>query len=150
MLNTSDGSVKFDLELGGHVRKVSFSPDGRWLTAGESSMVVVSMNSGIIAAEFPAQTAVTAFSPDGRLIAGGNPQEQRIHLWSWNGEELIYRTSWEAANSSRFSDLRFCNGGAHLASLQGVHVVDWSPDNRRIAVGRDDGMVSIWTLPVDP
>ena len=151
VLNTSDGSVKFDLELGGQVRKISFSPDGGWVTAGGSRAVVASMNSGKIVAEFPAQTVVTAFSPDGRLIAGGNPQEQRIHLWNWTGEELIHKTSWEAANSSRFSDLRFCNGGTHLASVQGVHVVVWDVGSaRRIASLDRPPDALTWWLGVNP
>lgn len=151
VLNTSDGSVKFDLELGGRVRRISFSPDGRWVTAGGSRAVVVSMNSGKVVAEFPAQTVVTAFSPDGRLIAGGNPQEQRIHLWNWTGEELIHKTSWEAANSSRFSDLRFCNGGTYLASVQGVHVVIWDVGSaRRIASLDRPPDALTWWLGVNP
>ena len=142
VLNVVDGAETFSVDLGSLIRKVMFSPDGRWIAAGSGGRpddpggighsVLVDTHSGKII-EFPLGAKVPTFSPDGRQIATGNPSSRTLTLWDWNGEELTLQKSWKGGSSSRFFDLCYLPDGVHLASAQGWHVMVWNLQTHKLA-----------------
>jgi serine/threonine protein kinase/WD40 repeat protein len=127
VFNATDGSIKFSLELGRSFGNAKFSPNGRWLVASSNPSVLIEVSTGTIVRQFSDGAIIPTFSPNGRLIATGNIADQSISLWDWDGAKkaLTYQRSWKAANSSRFTDLRFHADGKQLVSVQGAHVIVW-------------------------
>ncbi|MEZ5327969.1 MAG: WD40 repeat domain-containing serine/threonine protein kinase [Verrucomicrobiales bacterium] len=129
VFSSTDGALVFDLDLSNfldwmHFRRPRFSPDGEWITVNGLLVRVADQS---VVSPFPEGTIIAEFSPNGEMIASGNPTEKRIHLWRWNGDDGTVTAvhSWRGANSSRFQDMHFCADGAHLATLQGVHLAVW-------------------------
>jgi WD40 repeat protein len=103
---------------------IEFSPDGRWLAAGESDNTVRLWNveMGEEAAVFlspppvPGRTTSfiwsLAFSPDGRFIAAGG-SDGMLRIWSL--ENGVVETEWRA-HAKAVTSLAFRSDGQVLAS----------------------------------
>lgn len=86
----------------------------------ESSEVLVTLNPN----ESPQRRmGSVAFSHDGRLLATASIEAQFVHLWDSETGELLKS--------------RHCEGGW-------IHAMAFSPDDRRLLTGHQDGAIRIW------
>ena len=73
------GAEKHAFEHGGAVLSVAFSPDGKWLAAGDSAkkLIVRDADTGAEkhAFEHGGDVSSVAFSPDGKWLAAGEREE---------------------------------------------------------------------------
>ena len=133
--NTTTGQVDKTSTLGDHSPKavLGVSPDGRRLVACESP-------SGISATCYFADAATlervghgitlgfgpgtAAFSPDGRLVALGNPFDQGFSVLTVPNGRVTWAKSW----------------------LAGVRAIGFSPDGHRLVVGSDHGQIATFDV----
>ena len=130
----SDELIGPPLDLPPFVLGAAFSPDGSQLAVafgtfakgGSNGVDVRDARSGERLARLPSENEVrsVAFSPDGRLLAGGQVDGTTL-LWETDG--------WEQMGSL---DLR---AGATLG-------VAFSPDGHTVATSHDDGAVVLWDV----
>jgi len=150
-------------------RRISFSPDGRFLCCDVHPLLMVwdtllnqlhqqmTGHSTFVAA--------LAYSPDGRLLATGS-FDQTVRLW----EVASGRTEYTLTGLSRWLDhVRFspdgatiacsqfnqtvqlwASSGAHLHTLRdhqgNVRTLAYSPDGQLLATGSDDFTVCLWSV----
>lgn len=106
--------------------QITFSPNGRWISAksADKSLVVADSSTGQavqrLAAPFVLQTA---FSPDGSLLAIGS--SDRAQLWSVADGQLLH---------------------ALLGHGNFVFAVAFAPDGRTLATGSLDQTVRLWDV----
>jgi WD40 repeat protein len=118
LLGAADGKVRHRLEGlrgGGLGFPPAFSPDGRTLAVAEGGAVslweVASGRPRGRLAGGPAAAFALAFSPDGRLLAGGGP-EGAVTLWDLATGEIAGRLR---ADLGRVGSLAFSPYGTRLA-----------------------------------
>ncbi|MBI4575554.1 MAG: protein kinase [Planctomycetes bacterium] len=120
--------------LDGHllgVRRMAFSPSGRSLAvaAGDRQIYVWDLEKRTRRATLEdglAETFVLAYRSDGKLLASGGA-DRNVRLWDASGK------------------LRARLPG-HGAS---VRALDFSPDGASLAVGCDDGRITIWDIKAE-
>ncbi len=124
--------VRKTFSFGAAVNALAFSPDGKYLAAGDAKGVLsrLDMASGRVTpwqgGKEDAINAV-AFSPDGRWLVAGYAPSGKIRLLE--------------ASSQRAIDLAPSSAQGHIYSTA------ISPDNRALAIGRNDGTTEIWDIP---
>lgn len=119
------------------VQDESFTPGGYQLLAlagsGEVATLEIPVGKKIssILAEASQSTRGVAWarlmclSPDGSRLAITSPSKMGVDLWNPKTGKLLYSLPEDYGT---------------------VYWLAWSPDNRRLAVARDDGNIAIWSL----
>ena len=75
---------------------IVFSPDSRWMfTNGRDGAVKWQIDGfeeviGLAHPEYPWNTVEFRFSPDGRLLATGDPSENKVKVWETGAGQLLY------------------------------------------------------------
>ena len=105
---------------------LAFTNDGQSIyTSGGDRFGLYDAESSQVIDEFNGPAGAVAVSPDKKhVVSCGNG----VVIWDIKGHLPLVTLS-EAGERDFIS-------------------VDWSPDHKRIAAGRDDGSVYVWTLPV--
>ncbi len=116
---------------------VAFSPEGHTLaSAGWGGIDLWDANTGELLRSFPRQSGrfiiCVAFSPDGRLLAGGR-DDKKIDLWDVNNA-LFLKTLTGHAGDGRDGDTAF------------VYDVIFSPDGEILASAGGDKTVRLWEI----
>ncbi|MEW6208145.1 MAG: protein kinase [Acidobacteriota bacterium] len=100
---------------------LAISPDGRWV-ATTNGIYETSEGRHVLSFNFPAHSYGVSFSADGRWLACAA------------GEAVLWDTeSWRIADRTGSIDM-------------GQVSVSFSPDNKQLATGSDDGTVRLWHL----
>src|SRR5262249_6082540 len=116
------------IRMGGVVRSVAFSPDGRLFAAG-------------VAERLPA----AADRPDGAVVWDRAAREEVAHLW--HGQEVLWlmfepdsqslsRGSKDGSVTWKFAKKEQCDC---TVGYGGIHALAASPDGARVAAGFGDG-----------
>ena len=157
----------------GHVTSMAFSPDGtRLVSAGLDGNLLWDVRNPAAMQDplhtFGGSTLTVAFSPDSRRIASAGMGMSSFSLWELQGPDVILLAS---ASESAYGNnaLAFSSDGTRIALGGFATVVLWeivaaqellnatvqgptlstvavAPDRRRIAAGRSDGTVHLWTI----
>jgi DNA-binding beta-propeller fold protein YncE len=117
-------------QAGAQFGGVSFSPDGRLLTAGSGGHAYLwNLTNGLRLATLddPGDGAgAEAFSPDGKVLADGDSVLNRVYLW-------------DTANGLRAATLTAPGPG-------GIDGVAFSPDGKLLAAGDSSKHVYVWDV----
>ncbi len=117
-------------QAGAQFGGVSFSPDGRLLTAGSGGHAYLwNLTNGLRLATLddPGDGAgAEAFSPDGKLLADGDSVLNRVYLW-------------DTATGVRAATLTAPGSG-------GIDGVAFSPDGKLLAAGDSSKHVYVWDV----
>lgn len=157
-----------------HLLHIAFSPAGdRFATVSTdgTSMLLEYPSGRIIGPAFGKhiQMGSVVFSPDGRILIGGDAGGA-IHLWDVDRQILL--TTTPAGHSQAIVDAELSQDGSLLATLGRDQVIRlwsfsstyplanrlrvsgakakgaaFSSDGRRLAAGDDTGVIQIWELP---
>ncbi len=152
---------------------VDFSPDGSWIAGGDTKGNIKVWNSktGELAWEairHPGKTCDgLAFSPDGKKLAAVSRQDSSLILWTWpdvNEEPKKTTISLDATfvrnvsfsptnqqvavaadrlNIVDFNQDEYKERVVHLAPVEYIECVSFSPDGQRIALGTALNVVEI-------
>jgi WD40 repeat protein len=129
----------YDLTTGREAKRLThanlagivFSPDSRWLfTNGRDGAVKWQIDGfeevlGLAHPEYPWDTAEFQFSPDGRLLATGDPAQNRVKVWETGAGRLLY-------DLDRFA---IREGGSRKGLVHGSSYPGWfSPDGQWLAM----------------
>jgi hypothetical protein len=113
----------------GAVVQVGFSPDGKYIIATSSNYVLqlfYANNGDTLVPDIDNSygSQAFAFSPDGKLFAGGITSSGTVRVWNW--------ATWEEA-------------GPPLTGHTGeMATLAFSPDNKTLAVGTGVNTVRLW------
>jgi len=180
LLDVQSGNARRILRAAqGHtkpIRKFAFSPEGRYLAAGDEGGQVCVWDLTGSGAETCLQQGgsirTVAFSPDGRHLAAGSSLNTAM-LWRWQDNRASLRATLkhrDTIQSLAFSpDSHFLVTGSddknvavwdvredrddqqllHLLPHRGrVKEVAFSPDGRWLTTANTDGMLRMWSWPV--
>lgn len=157
------------------IQSLAWSPDGRWLAAGEFRRVLLFdaktlQPFGFLDQPLSGRATAVAFTPDGNTLAvadspGGAPGQ--VHLWKVGDEKPF--ASWTAHNDS-ILDLKISANGKTLATgsadklarvwnlatqkevakLEGhtsyVQAVAFGKDDAELATGGADKEIKVWDI----
>ena len=119
--------VLYDKSLG-HVSKVAFSLNGRFIAAGFSNGVVYVWDNGTgeLVEEFkiPGSVYTLAFSPDGTSILTGSLDDQTARLWEIATGKLVQEFVMPSSGS--------------------IYSVSFSSDGKFVLTAGDKGIVTLW------
>jgi WD40 repeat protein len=161
--------IRFD----SHPQRVAFTPDGRWLTTGDTDGNVKLFDPGTgkvhrTLIKLPKEPTVLAYAPDGKTLAWGGYENDIRLIDTQAGRErkkLTGHTFWLRALSfsgegrwlasgsddgtARLWDLH--TGSSHLLyedpephQLHSVGAICFSPDGALVVTGHRDGGVRLW------
>ncbi len=162
-----------------YIHSLAFSPDGKRLVSGsrDGTTRLWDVDEGeqiaTLPMDEPRATMEIAFSPCGKIIAGGMDNEIRL----WCAEQLtVLRTILQSEHNQRTYALAFSPCGKYLvsgtwwqqgmekmairlwdvATAENIHTFwghttdlqsfDFSPDGTLLASGADDGTILVWDL----
>lgn len=150
VFDVKTGDIRFELpEFEYRLRKLSFSPNGRWIAAGPfwqdgGAALIIDVAQQKVAQQFPDEDQlIPTFAPDGGQIATGT-RDGKIVLWDWDGSELKQTESWDVSptESDRLYSLEFSNDGTRLVSgSNSVQVWDVSNSPTELAALKVGGRV---------
>lgn len=121
-----------ELRTVGSINDLAFSPDGLALAAVVTDRLIVwDVATRRVLATLPYVYRSLAWSPSGKLLAGGN------------GDGV---TIWTVGRDSTFSQSSISLPGDNLASSP-VFSLAWSKDSTLLGAGHYDGTVRIWRMP---
>jgi WD40 repeat protein/serine/threonine protein kinase len=161
----------------GMIRSLAWSPDGRYLVAGENwrgKIQVWDAAPGQLVQTLDAHghyIGAVAWSPDGRQFASAS-LDQTIKFWevkTWKNLRVIaaahrgvvQAVSWSAdgkqlasAGEDGLVKIWDVSSGQGVALLRGhtgpVASVCWRRDDRNLVSGSKDGTVKLWDLSIEP
>lgn len=123
--------------IGGFAQMIEFSPDGQQVRAVDRRRCVVSydVHSGEKRTLFPTVDAdetaswnwiiMHTLAPDGATLAMSSRSGLGVDLWDMTTGRLLYA----------------------LPEQEGAtHYLAWSPDGRRLAIARSNGIIEIWNM----
>ncbi len=114
--------LKFDTETGTYC--VAISTDDRWVATTQGVYDGIDSHRVV---EFDRQMYGVAFSHDGRWLACATPDQSHPSLY------LLDTETWQLRENVEVSD-------AHFIS------VSFSPDNKHLVTGDDEGTVRLWEI----
>ena len=147
---------------------LAWSPDSQfWAIGNESGIVWVYNVDGTLISKLQnaGNVDTIAWSPDGKLLAGGNS------IWAWEGKTFeqvggisagrIWKLAWSpdsamlAIAASNSDNIRLSDSsGKRLAILSGhpgnVEQLAWSPDGTQLASGAVDKTIRLWDMSGEP
>jgi WD40 repeat protein len=123
------------LSLGGHVRSVAFSPDGKFLAAGGASRTIMLRALGELGLPIQMSTPQShtemvnslVFWPGGKVLASGS-DDGTTRLWRLGTYRLLGTLSATGAGADW---VVFTPEGLFDASAEGERLVTWVPDAGR-------------------
>ena len=131
---------------------MEFSPDGKTLASEsllpDETIKLLNVNTGqeySISSEHPVRTKGLAFSPDGKILAGGS--YQKIYLW--NAETGVHlSTLGRQINSGKAR--KFTSKILNIPPGEGhtdwIRTLTFSPNGCFLATGSEDKTVRLWNL----
>jgi WD40 repeat protein/Flp pilus assembly protein TadD len=131
-LTTGAEALTLEANRRGSFHGAAFSPDGRYLAAGEEGILKLwdTTTGGLLQSigGHNGQVWGVAFSPDGRQLASAGA-DGTVRVWNVpRGEEVVLIRGHRGA----------------------VRSVAFSPDGQRLVTGGNDGTVKVWDLMVHP
>ena len=116
-----------EVEPGGRVNALSFSPDGKYLATGSKNVTLWKVSSGqrVRQMEDGGRVYAVSFSPDGKYFATGSAKKASI--WEVNSDHRLWQMEY---------------GGS-------VNAVNFSPDGQYLAVGGDDKAITFYRVPTN-
>jgi WD40 repeat protein len=155
----------------GAVCSVSFSPDGKRVASGSDDGTVrvwdLATGQAVVLKGHKHVVSQVCFSPDGKRLASAS-WDKTVRIWDLaTSRAVMVWTGWGPARSVSFSPVgnRLAIGGFStpplvvwdLATRQAVVLqvgqdtgfvssVTFSPDNKYLASGHEDGFVRVWEL----
>ncbi|HET6161408.1 MAG TPA: protein kinase [Dongiaceae bacterium] len=166
--------LAIEYQVAGHAAKgLAFSPDGRWLAAGDDAGSVELWKLGaqqppMMLSGHQQQVWALAFSPDGRRVLSGD-RGGAVRIWNTETGALegsIDRHAsaiWSISVSpdgTRFataseSGVQLWDMKTHALQNQSFHDTTritraaWSPDGRHLAIASADARVRLWDVKAD-
>jgi WD40 repeat protein len=159
---------------------VALSDDGKWIACGgrirgdRGKVVVWDLETGKVKHEwtdnFMLTIAALEFSPDGKLLAGGGPNNSATRVWDMETGKLRHMLKEEEVMKLAFSPdgKTLATGGTDnkvilwdvakektrstfepktTGDRKQINAHVFSPDGRTLAAGHADGTIRFWPVP---